>query len=79
MYQASLVAQMLKNLPAMQETQVWSLGWEDALEKGMVIHSTISIKSRNDIRANLFYPWLSSEGIYMLLVRDRKTSMKLII
>ena len=34
MYQASLVAQMLKNLPAMQETQVWSLSWEDALEKG---------------------------------------------
>ena len=31
---ASLLAQMLKNLPAMQETQVQSLGWENALEKG---------------------------------------------
>ena len=31
----SLVAQMVKNLPAMQETQVQSLGWEDSLEKGM--------------------------------------------
>ena len=31
---ASLVAHMVKNLPAMQETQVWFLGWEDALEKG---------------------------------------------
>ena len=31
---ASLVAQMVKNLPAMQETQVQFLGWEDALEKG---------------------------------------------
>ena len=28
-------AQMANNLPAMQETQVWSLGWEDPLEKGM--------------------------------------------
>ena len=32
---ASLVAQMVKNLPAMQETQVRSLGWEDPLEKGI--------------------------------------------
>ena len=31
---ASLVAQLVKNLPAMQETWVWSLGWEDTLEKG---------------------------------------------
>ena len=31
---ASLVAQMLKNLPVMQETWVWSLGWEDPLERG---------------------------------------------
>ena len=31
---ASLVAQLVKNLPAMQETQVQSLGWEDPLEKG---------------------------------------------
>ena len=31
---ASLVAQMVKNLPAVQETQVQSLGWEDPLEKG---------------------------------------------
>ena len=38
---ASLVAEMVKNLPAMQETQVWSLAWEDPLEKGMVTHSSI--------------------------------------
>ena len=37
----SLVAQMVKNLPAMQETQVQSLGWEDPLEKGMATHSSI--------------------------------------
>ena len=38
---ASLVAQLVKNLPAMQETQVQSLGHEDPLEKGMVTHSSI--------------------------------------
>ena len=38
---ASLVAQLVKNLPAMQETWVWSLGWEDPLEKGKANHSSI--------------------------------------
>ena len=38
---ASLVAQMLKNLPAVQETWVQFLGWEDPLEKGTVTHSNI--------------------------------------
>ena len=38
---ASLVAQMVKNLPAMQETQVQSLGQEDSLEKGMATHPSI--------------------------------------
>ena len=38
---ASLVAQMVKNLPAMWETQVQSLDWEDPLEKGMAAHSSI--------------------------------------
>ena len=37
----SKVAQMEENLPAMQETQVLSLGMEDALEKGMATHSSI--------------------------------------
>ena len=36
-----MVAQMVKNLPAMQETQVRSLGQEDHLEKGMATHSSI--------------------------------------
>ena len=36
-----LVDQMLKNLPAMQETRVRSLDWEDLLEKEMAIHSSI--------------------------------------
>ena len=38
---ASLVAQMVKNLPATRETQVWSLSHEDPLEKGMATHSSI--------------------------------------
>ena len=38
---ASLVAQMVKRLPAMQETWVQSLGWEDLLEKAMATHSSI--------------------------------------
>ena len=38
---ASLVAPMIKNLPAMLETWVQSLGWEDPLEEGMAAHSSI--------------------------------------
>ena len=38
---ASLVAQLVKNLPAMLETRVRSLGWEDPLEKGKATHSSI--------------------------------------
>ena len=36
----NLVAQMANNLPAMQETWIHSLGWEDPLEKGMATHSS---------------------------------------
>ena len=39
-YWASMVAQMVKHLPAMQETWVWSLCWEDHLEKVMATHSS---------------------------------------
>ena len=38
---ASLLAQMVKNLPAMQETWVQSLGWKDPLEESMATHSSI--------------------------------------
>ena len=40
-FQASLVAQMVKNLPVIQEIQVQSLGREDPLEKGLATHSSI--------------------------------------
>ena len=49
----SLVAQTVKRLPAMQETRVPSLGWEDPLEKEMAIHSrTIAWK----------IPWMEAPG-----------------
>ena len=38
---ASFIAQLVKNLPAVQETQVRSLGWEDPLEKEMATHLSI--------------------------------------
>ena len=46
---ASLVAQLVKNLPAIRDTLVQSLGWEDLLEKGMATHSSI-LAWRNSMR-----------------------------
>jgi len=40
-FSRTLKAQLVKNLPAMQETWIPSLGWEDPLEKGMVTHFSI--------------------------------------
>ena len=40
-YRGSLIAQLVKNLPAMQETSVRFLGQEDSLEKGQATHSSI--------------------------------------
>ena len=50
---ASLVAKLVRNLPAMQETQVRSLGLEDPLEKGMATHSSILTRK---------VPWLEEPG-----------------
>ena len=41
---SSLVVQTVKNLPTMLETQVWSLGWEDPLEKGVSTHSLFPLR-----------------------------------
>ena len=41
LFWASLVAQLIKNPPAMRETWVRSLGWEDPLQKGKATHSSI--------------------------------------
>ena len=54
----SLVAQTIKNLPAMRETQVWSLGLEDSLEKGMATHSSILPEESHGQRSLAGYsPW----------------------
>ena len=47
------MAQTVKNLPAMQETQVQFLGWEDPLEKGMATHSSILAWK---------FPWIEEPG-----------------
>ena len=51
---ASLVAQLVKNLPAMQESWVRSLGWEDPLEKGKATHSSI---------LTWRIPWTTGHGV----------------
>ena len=55
---ASLVAQLVKNLPALQETWVWSLGWEDPLEKGKVTHSSILTWEFHELHS----PWGHKES-----------------
>ena len=66
---ASLVAQLLKNPPAMWETWVRSLGWEDPLEKGKATHSSI-----------LAWSWTRLSGfhllIYLLIRRSQASSRK---
>ena len=65
---ASLVAQMVKYLPAMQETQVWSLGWEDPLEKGMATHSSILAWR---------IPWTEMPGALQSVESQRDTTQRL--
>ena len=60
-YQCAL-AQIVKNLPTMQETQVRSLGWEDALEEEMTIHSSILAWIIHGQRSLVGYsPWALKE------------------
>ena len=67
-FQASLVAQMVKNLPAMQETQVQSLGQEDSLEEGMATHSSIFAWR---------IPWTEEpSGLQSMGVTKRQTRLK---
>ena len=60
---ASLVAQLVKNPPAMQEIWVWSLGWEDPLERGKVTHSSILAWESHEYGSLAGYsPWGHKEG-----------------
>ena len=57
------MAQTIKNLPAMQETQVRFLGWEDPLEKEMAIHSSILTWE---------IPWTEPGGLQSMGSQSRK-------
>ena len=57
---------MVKNLPAMQETQVQSLGWEDPLEKGMATHFSILAWK---------IPWTEEPGGLQSMVSKRETRL----
>ena len=64
---ASLVSQTVKNMPAMRETWIWSLGWEDPLEKGMATHSSIlaweiSLQSMGSQRVE--HSWVTNRHTY---------------
>ena len=58
----SLVAQTVKRLPKMRETQVQSLGWEDLLEKEMATHSSILAWK---------IPWMEEPGRLQSMVSQR--------
>ena len=64
----TMVAQMVKNPPAMQETWVLSLGWEDPLEKGMATHSSI-LEWR--------IPWTEKSGRLQSMVSQSQTTHQL--
>ena len=49
------MVQMIENLPAMQETQVQSLGWEDPLEKRMATHSSVLPRKSHGQRSLVVY------------------------
>ena len=62
-FRASLVAQMVKRLPAMQETWVRTLGWEDPLEKEMATHcSTLAWKIPWTEEPGRLHPWGHKES-----------------
>ena len=61
-YGASLIAQLVKNLPAVQETWVLSLGWEDLLEKEMATHSSILAQK---------IPWMEEPGRLQIMGSQR--------
>ena len=58
-----MVAQMVKNLPAMWEIRVRSLGWQDSLEEGMATHSSSCLENPHGQRSQEGYsPWGRKES-----------------
>ena len=76
----SLVAQMVKNLPVIQETLIWSLGWEDPLDKGMATHSRTlawrtpwmeesgGLQSMESLRVG--HTWVTNTFFYIILSKE---------
>ena len=64
---ASVVAQLVKNLPAMWETWVQSLGWKDPLEKGKATHSSILENSTDCIVHGVMKSWTRLRGFHFHL------------
>ena len=62
---ASPMAQLVRNLPAVWETWVWSLGWEDSLEKGMATHSSILSRKESDTTEWLIFTSLPFTILYI--------------
>ena len=72
------MAQMVKILPAMQVTQVWSLGWEDPLEKGMDTHSSIlawrspwteePVRLQSMESQRVRHDWATNTGMYVVSI-----------
>ena len=80
---ASLVAQLVKSLPAIWETWVWSLGWEDPLDKGMATHSNIlawriprTTQSMGSQRVGLDWATFTSLQKMKSAVEDRKSGLR---
>ena len=83
---AYLVAQMVKNLTAMQETQVWSLGWEDPLEKRIATHFHIlawripwttksgGLKSMGSQRAG--HDWATKHTAYTMALKQETDGLQ---
>ena len=58
-----MMAQIVKNLPAMRETQLQSLGWEDSLEKGIATHSVfLPVKSHGQRSLEDYSSWGHKES-----------------
>ena len=65
---ASLIAQLVKNLPAMQETQVQSVGWEEPLEKEMATHSSNPAWE---------IPWTEKpDGLQSMMLQKSRTQLR---
>ena len=73
---ASLVAQLVKNPPAMQETWVWSLGWEDPREKGMANYSSILAWRIKERLQRVGHDWATIKKIKNLVQKCNHTQQE---